>query len=88
MLWFLGQIVAARFVHGTLDRDNPHMPNLIAAPGTIQFDAGFDATKGTLTVGIGGTSAGVSYGQFTAIQAVKLGGDSRVEAGGRRRVEV
>ncbi|MDX6682960.1 MAG: hypothetical protein QOG94_2999 [Solirubrobacteraceae bacterium] len=32
-LWFLGQIVAARFVHGTLDRDNPHMPDLIATPG-------------------------------------------------------
>ena len=33
MLWFLGQIVAARFVHGTLDRGDPHMPSLIAAAG-------------------------------------------------------
>ncbi len=33
MMWFLGHIVAARFVHGTLDRDKPHMPSLIAAPG-------------------------------------------------------
>lgn len=33
LLWFLGQIVAARFVHGTLDRDNPHMPDLISTPG-------------------------------------------------------
>jgi len=33
MLWFLGQIVAARFVNGTLDRANPHMPDLIATPG-------------------------------------------------------
>jgi tetratricopeptide (TPR) repeat protein len=33
MLWFLGQIIAARFAHGTLDRGNPHMPDLIATPG-------------------------------------------------------
>jgi hypothetical protein len=33
MLWFLGQIVAARFVHGTFERGDPHMPSLIAAPG-------------------------------------------------------
>ncbi len=32
-MWFLGQIVAARFVHGTLDRDKPHMPELISTPG-------------------------------------------------------
>jgi tetratricopeptide (TPR) repeat protein len=33
MLWFLGQIVAARFVAGALDRDNPHLPDLISSPG-------------------------------------------------------
>ena len=33
MMWFLGQIVAARFVNGTLDRDKPHMPELISTPG-------------------------------------------------------
>ena len=33
MLWFLGQIVAARFVHGTLARGDPHLPDLIATPG-------------------------------------------------------
>ena len=32
-MWFLGQIVAARFVHGTLDRDKPNMPELISTPG-------------------------------------------------------
>ena len=33
MLWFLGQIVAARFVHGTLERGDPHLPDLISTPG-------------------------------------------------------
>ncbi len=33
MIWFLGQIVAARFVNGTLHRGDPHMPSLISTPG-------------------------------------------------------
>jgi len=33
MLWFLGQLLAARFVQGTLDRGDPHFPDLIPTPG-------------------------------------------------------
>jgi predicted ATPase/DNA-binding SARP family transcriptional activator len=33
MLWFLGQILAARFLNGTLERGDPHMPGLVATPG-------------------------------------------------------
>ena len=33
MLWFLGQLVAARFVQGTLDRGDPHLADLIPTPG-------------------------------------------------------
>ena len=33
MLLFVGQIFAARFVHGTLDRGDPYLPDLIPTPG-------------------------------------------------------
>ena len=33
-MWFLGQVIAARFLQGTLDRADPHLPDLIPIPGT------------------------------------------------------
>ena len=32
-LWFVGQVLAARFLQGTLDRGTPHMPDLVDRPG-------------------------------------------------------
>jgi hypothetical protein len=32
-LWFMGQLLAARFLQGTLDRGDPHLPGLIPTPG-------------------------------------------------------
>lgn len=34
MLWFLGQLFAARFLQGTLDADDPHLPDLFDTPGS------------------------------------------------------
>jgi DNA-binding SARP family transcriptional activator/type II secretory pathway predicted ATPase ExeA len=33
-LWFLGQVLAARFLQGALDRGGPHLPDLVGAPGS------------------------------------------------------
>jgi ATP/maltotriose-dependent transcriptional regulator MalT len=33
MLWFAGQVIAARFLQGALDRSDPHLPDLIQTPG-------------------------------------------------------
>ncbi|MGH2941433.1 MAG: BTAD domain-containing putative transcriptional regulator [Solirubrobacteraceae bacterium] len=32
-MWFLGQVIAARFLQGTLDSGDPHLPDLLSAPG-------------------------------------------------------
>jgi hypothetical protein len=32
-LWFLGQVLAARFLQGTLHRGDPHLPDLVQTPG-------------------------------------------------------
>jgi DNA-binding SARP family transcriptional activator len=34
LVWFLGQIFAARFLQGTLDAGEPHLPTLFAEPGS------------------------------------------------------
>ena len=34
IMWFHGQLIAARYVQGTLDRGDPRLPDLIPAPGT------------------------------------------------------
>ena len=33
-MWFLGQVLAARFLQGTLDRGDPHLPDLVPNPGS------------------------------------------------------
>jgi hypothetical protein len=33
MVWFVGQLFVARFLHGSLDRDDPHLPELLETPG-------------------------------------------------------
>lgn len=34
MMWFVGQVIAARFLQGTLDRGDPHLPDLVRTPGS------------------------------------------------------
>jgi DNA-binding SARP family transcriptional activator len=34
LVWFLAQVFAARFLQGTLDADEPHLPTLFAKPGS------------------------------------------------------
>lgn len=34
VVWFLGQVFAARFLQGTLDADGPHLPTLFEEPGS------------------------------------------------------
>ena len=43
-LWFLGQLIAARFLHGGLDRGDPHLPNFVSTPGST-LEAGPDVTQ-------------------------------------------
>jgi hypothetical protein len=33
MVWFVGQLFVARFLQGSLDRDDPHLPDLLQTPG-------------------------------------------------------
>jgi DNA-binding SARP family transcriptional activator len=33
-LWFVGQLIAARFLQGSLDRGDPHLPELVRTPGS------------------------------------------------------
>ena len=33
-MWFLGQVIAARFLQGALDRPDPHLPDLFPIPGS------------------------------------------------------
>jgi hypothetical protein len=34
MVWFVGQLFVARFLQGSLDRDDPHLPDLLETPGS------------------------------------------------------
>jgi hypothetical protein len=34
MLWFVSQLFAARFLQGSLDRGDPHLPDLLQTPGS------------------------------------------------------
>jgi hypothetical protein len=45
-----------------------------AAPGTIQFGTDINAGTGTFSVGIGGSTPGISYGQITVNGSLTLGG--------------
>jgi DNA-binding SARP family transcriptional activator len=42
-LWFLGQLLAARFLRGGLDDDNPHLPDIVRSPGS-SLEAGPNVT--------------------------------------------
>jgi len=33
-MWFLGQVLASRFLQGALDRGDPHLPGLVGGPGS------------------------------------------------------
>jgi DNA-binding SARP family transcriptional activator len=33
-LWFIGQLIAARFLQGALDHGDPHLPSLLETPGS------------------------------------------------------
>jgi DNA-binding SARP family transcriptional activator len=43
-LWFLGQLLAARFLQGALHRADPHLPDLVDGPG-VSLDAGGEITQ-------------------------------------------
>ena len=75
---YLNDVQAAYINEGVIEDDVPgttfqlqgfEMVNkgvIEAAPGTINFNGGFDFSQGTITVGIGGAVAGTSYGQLIA----------------------
>ncbi len=58
LLWFLGQLFVARYLHGTLDSGDPHLPSLLDAPGSAATTSS-EITPSTSMVLIAGAAVSV-----------------------------